>query len=206
MKNKSKMKKKIKSIMIFLIIIVIVIIGIILVIKKIQGDKFAEEKYNAKSLENTKYYEGKIFPSGVMKLNSLYTNAGGKVSQEIYYQKLYKFVNYFIDLYVFGKTANTEEINEYFQINKESIKENIGIYDSENFNRIIEKIKNISKDTEILGNYKRTEINFNTFFDMEDYCIFDTIIYYENYQKGLNIMTYMYKSENDELDVYFDIN
>lgn len=206
MKNRSKKKKKIKNMIIFSMIIVIVIIGVILTMKKIEKEKQNEERYNAKSLQNTKYYEGKIFPSGIMKLNSLYTNAGGKISQEIYYQKLYKFVNYFIDLYEFGKTANTEEVNEYFQLNKESIKENIGIYDSENFNRIIEKIKDISKNTEMLGNYKRSEINFNTFFDMENFCIFDTIIYYEKYQNGINIMTYMYKSENDELDVYFDIN
>lgn len=206
MKNKSKKKKKIKNMIIFSMIIVIVIIGAILTMKKIEKEKQNEERYNAKSLQNTKYYEGKIFPSGIMKLNSLYTNAGGKISQEIYYQKLYKFVNYFTDLYEFGKTANADKINEYFQVNKESIKENIGIYDSENFNRIIEKIKDISKNTEMLGNYKRSEINFNTFFDMENFCIFDTIIYYEKYQNGINIMTYMYKSENDELDVYFDIN
>lgn len=203
-KNKKNKKKLKKIILIMILLLVVSIISMKLIINLDKEKIDMEKKYQAQLGYNEKYYEGKIFPAGIMNLKFLYENAGGKINQDVYYEKLYKFINYIIDLY---PTIQTDfEIEKYYNENKKQIKENTGIKDLNNFKELINDLKNVETVENKLGVYQKSNIDLNSFIELDEACIFDTIVYYSECKEEIKIEAYFYKENSNNNDIYFKIN
>lgn len=201
----NKKKKTILIISILILGIIILILNIILnVAEKKQQENLI--KYELKKQENDEYYKGKIFPSGISKLKYLYTKNGGIINQNYYYEQLNSLVKYFIKI---SNNISESEIETFYDRNRNSILKNIGTNDKENFSRIIETIKKIDNVIGSFGEYKNSVIDTENIVFEDGYCIFDTIIYFDNYEKGITFKTYFSLSDinksQDKNIVYFII-
>ena len=137
-----KTDKKLKKAIILLLIIGFILIGIILIIINIKQNTLVDDRYTEKDVEIINqeiesYLSDKITPKGLSKLYGRY-NGDNELND--LYRKLYLFVYNLPSLY--NDVIKLDNLNEYCEKNKANIKNNFGITNIENFEKIVTYIKN----------------------------------------------------------------
>ncbi len=175
-------------ILVFMVLILILIINII----NIKNQKnIEEEKSQEKEVEitNELSYKGERVEEGVItpeKSYLFFAQYTGKITNVDAYNAFYNMAGKLIpEYYKNMRNYTQEQINEYYNLNKESIIESLGIYNSQDFTKLINKTKKLNGDSIKLQNYKFAS---STIQSNKDTTSADLIIQYEgNNELILNI-------------------
>lgn len=165
-----KTDKKLKKAIILLLIIGFILIGIILIIINIKQNTLVDDRYTEKDVEIINqeiesYLSDKITPKGLSKLYGRY-NGDNELND--LYRKLYLFVYNLPSLY--NDVIKLDNLNEYFEKNKANIKNNFGITNIENFEKIVTYIKNTGYSGQ---DFIDCQIIDDTFNEINNYFVFN---------------------------------
>lgn len=133
-KKKNKIQD-LKKIITLLIIIVIILIILALIIYNNPTDRNLRYIYNTKKVGTIN-----IMPTNIDKIFEDYNS---KTDQRSIYKSMDLFVNEYVEkYYIATKDLSKEQINSYFNKNKNVIEKELGITSEEIFNEFAENLKN----------------------------------------------------------------
>ena len=171
------MKKKIRIILAILaVLIVVAIIAISVLTKKAEneGHTHDDDEFEDESYELEEYEEEEMFmPYGS---SQIVFNYKGEWSRNRIYESIYKFVNMLPEFVEKLETVKDEDIEKYFEDNKEYIYENFGLSNSYDFIELAKYLKRYNN----IGKYKDVEIIEGSSKNATNYFIFNLLCVFEN--------------------------
>lgn len=182
---------KIINLICILVIIALIVLMLINIINIINRKKLEEKaaQENENHIMQELKYKGETVDESVMtpeKSYSFFAQYTGKITTVDAYNAFYNMAGKLIPEYYKNiKNYTQEQINEYYNVNKDSIIESLGIYNQQDFTKLINKIKKLNGDSIKLQNYKFAS---STIQSNKDTTSADLIIQYEgNNELILNV-------------------
>lgn len=190
----TKNKKKIKKIIVLIIICIISIIGLVLILNQLKKEsadadreeyqKFREE-YEAQTILPRKIYE-------------LY-NYEGALERDYLYKHMKTFVDYIDYL---KKNINETNMIDFYEKNKDEIKDKTGIKEQSDFENLILAIKNENVDAET---FKYAEIEAGSSYTENKYFYFNIFFYYGESENPLTVKIGLSTLESADVKVKYKI-
>lgn len=197
-----KTDKKLKKAIILLLIIGFILIGIILIIINIKQNTLVDDRYTEKDVEIINqeiesYLSDKITPKGLSKLYGRY-NGDNELND--LYRKLYLFVYNLPSLY--NDVIKLDNLNEYFEKNKANIKNNFGITNIENFEKIVTYIKNTGYSGQ---DFIDCQIIDDTFNEINNYFVFNLKFNFKDFNNEFVLRVNFANSKTETPMVFYSI-
>ena len=197
-----KTDKKLKKAIILLLIIGFILIGIILIIINIKQNTLVDDRYTEKYVEIINqeiesYLSDKITPKGLSKLYGRY-NGDNELND--LYRKLYLFVYNLPSLY--NDVIKLDNLNEYFEKNKANIKNNFGITNIENFEKIVTYIKNTGYSGQ---DFIDCQIIDDTFNEINNYFVFNLKFNFKDFNNEFVLRVNFANSKTETPMVFYSI-
>ena len=197
-----KTDKKLKKAIILLLIIGFILIGIILIIINIKQNTLVDDRYTEKDVEIINqeiesYLSDKITPKGLSKLYGRY-NGDNELND--LYRKLYLFVYNLLSLY--NDVIKLDNLNEYFEKNKANIKNNFGITNIENFEKIVTYIKNTGYSGQ---DFIDCQIIDDTFNEINNYFVFNLKFNFKDFNNEFVLRVNFANSKTETPMVFYSI-
>ena len=197
-----KTDKKLKKAIILLLIIGFILIGIILIIINIKQNTLVDDRYTEKDVEIINqeiesYLSDKITPKGLSKLYGRY-NGDNELND--LYRKLYLFVYNLTSLY--NDVIKLDNLNEYFEKNKANIKNNFGITNIENFEKIVTYIKNTGYSGQ---DFIDCQIIDDTFNEINNYFVFNLKFNFKDFNNEFVLRVNFANSKTETPMVFYSI-
>lgn len=197
-----KTDKKLKKAIILLLIIGFILIGIILIIINIKQNTLVDDRYTEKDVEIINqeiesYLSDKITPKGLSKLYGRY-NGDNELND--LYRKLYLFVYNLPSLY--NDVIKLDNLNEYFEKNKANIKNNFGITNIENFEKIVTYIKNTGYSGQ---DFIDCQIIDDTFNEINNYFVFNLKFNFKDFNNKFVLRVNFANSKTETPMVFYSI-
>ena len=179
--------KKLRSFIVLLIIINLIVL-IVLVVKKPDEKNdysgFSKEEYT--EAVKPSIFNNKLIPQGISELSSKYS---GDINLQVIYEKLYNLVIKTIP--ELALLENTNQENEYYKANLESLKNNCCIISQNDYNTLVEAVKKINTSD---FSYLYCEYSNNSYnSDKNEFVI---TVYFNN-DKTLNIRIILNETTNE---------
>lgn len=197
-----KTDKKLKKAIILLLIIGFILIGIILIIINIKQNTLVDDRYTEKDVEIINqeiesYLSDKITPKGLSKLYGRY-NGDNELND--LYRKVYLFVYNLPSLY--NDVIKLDNLNEYFEKNKANIKNNFGITNIENFEKIVTYIKNTGYSGQ---DFIDCQIIDDTFNEINNYFVFNLKFNFKDFNNEFVLRVNFANSKTETPMVFYSI-
>lgn len=197
-----KTDKKLKKAIILLLIIGFILIGIILIIINIKQNTLVDDRYTEKDVEIINqeiesYLSDKITPKGLSKLYGRY-NGDNELND--LYRKLYLFIYNLPSLY--NDVIKLDNLNEYFEKNKANIKNNFGITNIENFEKIVTYIKNTGYSGQ---DFIDCQIIDDTFNEINNYFVFNLKFNFKDFNNEFVLRVNFANSKTETPMVFYSI-
>lgn len=173
-------KKLIIGMLLICVIVLIVLVGILKSLKMANDENIdyfeqvAQKDYNL----------GKIIPQN---FTTLYREYEGEANTEIWYEKIYQFVNNYIP-----EIQKAKNLQDYYNQNEKKIKSDLGITSYDDFEKLAQKIKNL-KSVE----FKDSAFDVASLNIDEDFLAIKlTIFFYKEEELELKFVVYPTIKEN----------
>ena len=190
-----KRKKNLKGIIILFILIIIMLLCACKLIET-KGINYVEDKDNIKYInlnDQESLKEDIIIPSNSI---DFFKNYYGKLESKQIYEDIDKFAKKILPKYI--NELRNNEINEYYDLNVNVIKKELGIENIETFEKFVNKINNITENNFIA---KTIEFDKEKVFKKENGTTAILIIEYNNNIK-IEIDIYI-PNENNKQNIMF---
>lgn len=162
--------KNIRKILIGLIILNIILL-ILQICNYMVNNK--EPEVQLRSEPKAIQEDNKLYPANSFKFTYLYD---GELEIEIFYRRIYKFVNYLEKLYTDTKNLEESDLSTYYKNNTKQIKEITGITSKEQFTKLVEQVKKCNVDEK----YDKVEMENDTYKNNNSDCSIQINITYKN--------------------------
>lgn len=186
MSQRSEKILKVKYLIIMSVLILILLIGIMCLI--FLSDENVAKAHIVKLNSLEKDYSDYVMP---LNRNDLINAYNGMLSRETIYTLLYEFS---LDVLPEFRKNGTENINEFFEKNKEYIYIKTGIDDVETYGAFVEKIKNLPEELVL----SKTEIKENSVKKQGQYVTAILVIYYNDDVQSVEINIKLGSYANDD--------
>lgn len=150
----------------FYIVTVLMIINLLLIIyliiynsKLIENNEEPNEMITVPGEDLSFELNNKIFPKNYLDFERLSNNT--KVDKDEIYKALYVIIKNASTVYLDTVQMSAQEINEYYQNNKDQVVNKMGIFSEEDFIKIVSLLKNVYVGDNVY--YRNIEILTETF-------------------------------------------
>lgn len=170
------MKLNLKIVLTVLIIVNLIILIILLnSISKMNSDTTNIKNIREETYTGSVEYNNKIYPANHYEFEKLYNN---EENYKTLYGNLYDFVYYIPKIYNRTKDFTDEELEEFFDQNKESIIARYHITTKNEFLTFISQCKKVASDSN--NSYKTVRLLIETFKKNDNYIACEFEIEYHN--------------------------
>lgn len=197
-------KKKIIKLIITLIIFVVILTGIMFIMKALTKDELVDGKYTAKDLEIIEeqvdsYLSDKITPLGMA---TLYSKYDGDNDLNDIYRGLYGLVDYLPTIAKKVDYNDNEDIEKFFEKNKDDIKNNLKINGIEKFKKFIAYLNKVGYTGQ---EFVSCEIDDTTYSTTMKYLSFDIKFKFEGLEDKFKLNINFLRKKSADMLLYFSL-